>query len=84
MFSKLMPQEGKFFDLFNAHAELVVQGANQLAILVAIVPGADAAAATPVGPRPDVSSLSAACFRISIVFAWTSPESLSSEQNRGM
>ncbi len=35
MFSKLMPQEGKFFDLFNAHAELVVQGAHQLAILVA-------------------------------------------------
>jgi predicted phosphate transport protein (TIGR00153 family) len=35
MFSKLMPQEGKFFDLFNAHAELVVQGAHQLAVLVA-------------------------------------------------
>lgn len=42
MFSKLMPQEGKFFDLFNAHAELVVQGANQLAILVAdLAEGAD-------------------------------------------
>jgi predicted phosphate transport protein (TIGR00153 family) len=35
MFSKLMPQEGKFFDLFNAHAELVVQGAHELAVLVA-------------------------------------------------
>jgi predicted phosphate transport protein (TIGR00153 family) len=35
MFSKLMPQEGKFFDLFNAHADLVVQGGNQLAKLVA-------------------------------------------------
>ncbi len=35
MFSKLMPKEGKFFDLFNAHAELVVKGSRQLATLVA-------------------------------------------------
>lgn len=35
MFSKLMPKEGKFFDLFNAHAELVVKGSRQLAALVA-------------------------------------------------
>ena len=35
MFSKLMPKEGKFFDLFDAHAELVVKGSHQLAALVA-------------------------------------------------
>ncbi|HTY99089.1 MAG TPA: DUF47 family protein [Rhodocyclaceae bacterium] len=29
-----MPKEAKFFDLFNAHAELVVQGGRQLAALV--------------------------------------------------
>jgi len=29
-----MPQEGKFFDLFNAHAELIVLGARELAALV--------------------------------------------------
>lgn len=34
MFSRLMPQEGKFFDLFNAHAELIVLGARELAALV--------------------------------------------------
>jgi len=34
MFSKLMPQEGKFFDLFNAHAELIVKGGRELAALV--------------------------------------------------
>jgi hypothetical protein len=34
MFSKLMPQEVKFFDYFNAHAELVVQGGRALAVLV--------------------------------------------------
>ncbi len=34
MFSKLMPREGKFFDLFNAHAELVVQGGRALAVLI--------------------------------------------------
>jgi predicted phosphate transport protein (TIGR00153 family) len=35
MFSRLMPKEGKFFDLFNAHAELVVQGGRQLTVMVA-------------------------------------------------
>jgi predicted phosphate transport protein (TIGR00153 family) len=35
MFSRLMPQEAKFFELFNAHAELVVQGGRQLTLLVA-------------------------------------------------
>jgi uncharacterized protein len=35
MFSRLMPKEGKFFDLFNAHAELVVQGGRELTVLVA-------------------------------------------------
>jgi len=34
MFSRLMPHEAKFFDLFNAHAELVVQGGRQLTTLV--------------------------------------------------
>ncbi|MRR51601.1 MAG: DUF47 domain-containing protein [Rhodocyclaceae bacterium] len=34
MFSRLMPQEGKFFDLFNSHAELIVLGARELAALV--------------------------------------------------
>ena len=29
-----MPQEGKFFELFNAHAELIVQGGRDLAALV--------------------------------------------------
>jgi len=34
MFSRLMPQEGKFFDLFNAHAELIAQGGKELGALV--------------------------------------------------
>lgn len=29
-----MPKEGKFFDLFNAHAELILQGGRELAALV--------------------------------------------------
>jgi predicted phosphate transport protein (TIGR00153 family) len=29
-----MPQEGKFFDLFNAHAELIAQGGKELGALV--------------------------------------------------
>ncbi|HEU4622654.1 MAG TPA: DUF47 family protein [Burkholderiaceae bacterium] len=31
MFSRLMPREGKFFDLFNAHAEQITTGLRELA-----------------------------------------------------
>ncbi len=34
MFERFMPQEGKFFDLFNAHAELVVEGGQALVALM--------------------------------------------------
>lgn len=34
MLSKIMPKDARFFDLFNAHAELVVKGSRQLADLV--------------------------------------------------
>jgi uncharacterized protein len=34
MFSRLMPQEGKFFDLFNAHADLIVDGGRELVALM--------------------------------------------------
>ncbi len=35
MFGRLMPREGRFFELFNEHAEQVVQGSRELAVLVA-------------------------------------------------
>ena len=35
MFSKLMPKEGKFFDLFDAHAALICKGGRELPLLVA-------------------------------------------------
>jgi len=34
MFAKLMPRESKFFDFFNAHANEVVKGAEELAALM--------------------------------------------------
>lgn len=34
MLGRLMPREGRFFDLFNEHAELVVQGSRELAALL--------------------------------------------------
>jgi len=34
MFARLMPKEGKFFDLFNAHADLIAKGGRQLSELV--------------------------------------------------
>jgi hypothetical protein len=30
MFGRLMPKEGRFFDLFNDHAALIAEGANEL------------------------------------------------------
>lgn len=35
MFGRLMPKEGKFFDLFNAHAEQIVVGGNALVSFIA-------------------------------------------------
>ena len=35
MFSKLIPREGRFFDLFNAHAVQIVEGSRALAQLIA-------------------------------------------------
>lgn len=35
MFGRLMPYNGKFFEMFNAHAELIVQGSQKLASLMA-------------------------------------------------
>lgn len=34
MFGRLMPREGKYFDLFNAHAELITQGGKALSNLI--------------------------------------------------
>ena len=34
MFGRLMPKEGKYFDLFNAHAELITQGGKALSNLI--------------------------------------------------
>jgi predicted phosphate transport protein (TIGR00153 family) len=45
MFSKLMPREGRFFELFSAHAKLVTDGAQRLQILVQqLESGSDASA----------------------------------------
>ena len=35
MFRRFMPREGKFFDLFNQHAALIVEGSHELAALMA-------------------------------------------------
>ena len=35
MFGRFMPREGKFFELFNEHAALIVEGSRELAALMA-------------------------------------------------
>ena len=34
MFARLLPREGRFFDLFNSHAEQIVRAAHELAALM--------------------------------------------------
>ena len=34
MFGRLMPREGNFFALFNAHAEHIVEGSRELAAMI--------------------------------------------------
>jgi len=34
MFGRLMPREGRFFELFNAHAERIVEGSRELASMI--------------------------------------------------
>ena len=34
MLGRLMPREGKFFDLFNAHADRIVEGSRELAKMI--------------------------------------------------
>src|SRR5471032_250917 len=34
MLSRLMPREGKFFELFNAHAEQIVLGSRELELMM--------------------------------------------------
>jgi predicted phosphate transport protein (TIGR00153 family) len=41
MFSRLMPQEGKFFELFNSHAEQIVLGCEALNTLLEVLNGSD-------------------------------------------
>ena len=35
MFARLMPRQGRFFDLFNEHAEQIVLGSRELVALMA-------------------------------------------------
>jgi predicted phosphate transport protein (TIGR00153 family) len=35
MFGRLMPREGNFFELFNAHAERIVEGSRELLAMIA-------------------------------------------------
>jgi uncharacterized protein len=42
MLGRLMPREGKFFDLFNAHAERIFDGARELAAMIGTFKDLDA------------------------------------------
>ncbi len=42
MLGRLMPREGKFFDLFNAHAERIVEGSHELAAMIGTFKDLDA------------------------------------------
>ena len=42
MLGRLMPREGKFFELFNAHAERIVEGSRELAAMIGTFKDLDA------------------------------------------
>ena len=42
MLARLMPREGRFFDLFNAHAERIVEGSRELAAMIGTFSDLDA------------------------------------------
>ena len=46
MFARLMPQEGKYFELFNSHAEQVVQASEALCVLFSVLNDSDEDAAS--------------------------------------
>ncbi len=54
MFGKLMPKEGKYFDLFNAHGELIVQGGRELSNLIGALVDAPANAAKHADAIDDI------------------------------
>lgn len=54
MFGALMPKEGKYFDYFNAHGELVAQGGSALLKLIdALASGVDEAGAQQLADEID-------------------------------
>ena len=54
MFARFMPQEGKFFDLFNEHAKLVLEGSQALIEMLRTL-------------REDPDNVAAHCERIDII-----------------
>ena len=54
MFGRLMPREAKYFDLFNAHAELIVQGGKELSNLIGALVNAPEQAAQHADAIDDI------------------------------
>lgn len=53
MFGRLMPKEGKYFELFNAHAEQTVLGGKALVSLIEALIGGDTAKAAAFAEQID-------------------------------
>ena len=72
LLSTLMPQERKFFALFNQHASLVVQGAAALVEMLSAdaVAYADGGGKFAAARRPIVGSERVARFVASVVAKW--------------
>jgi hypothetical protein len=50
MFGRLMPKEGRFFDLFNGHAALIVDGAHELNLFMNDMGSREAHDDSPASP----------------------------------
>ena len=61
MFGKLMPKEGKYFDHFNHHAALIVQGGQLLTELITALAGAAERCAARPSCRAETAGRVSSC-----------------------
>ena len=64
MLGRLMPREGKFFDLFNAHAERIVEGSRELAAMIGTFSDLDAHAQRIDGAERAADKLTHECITL--------------------
>jgi uncharacterized protein len=64
MLARLMPREGRFFDLFNAHAERIIEGSRELSAMIGSFSDLDAHAQRIDGAERAADKLTHECITL--------------------